>query len=290
MSRFLDDAAQLNSLVTDNLLSTLQSIITFVIGICAVFYINWQLALASLVILPPFVLSTLQHGKRLRGLNLTAQEAKAVVSRNLHEILSGISVIKAFSRERWGRLRSFQVLKAAVRAELHAFVASSKLSAAVSFWGSTGSLLVLCYGGYEIIVGRLTLGELLGFNSVLAYLYGPSQLLATGYLSMQRSFSALQRVSEVLDLEPEPGAEALAVPEPNALLSARSLRFENVSFSYKPGQPVLENVSFEIIGAGGSGRCWRERSGQEHFVETPAEVLRSATRHHLPGWSQPMQN
>lgn len=247
MSRFLDDASQLNSLVTDNLLTSLQSAITFVIGIGAVFYINWDLALASLIILPPFILSTLKHGERLRGLNIKAQEAKAVVSRNLHETISGITVIKAFARERWTLVKSFAALKAAVRAELRAVIASAKLSSSVSFWGSVGSLFVLCYGGYEVMTGRLTLGQLLGFNSVLAYLYGPSQALATGYIAMQRSFGSLQRVSEMLDIDPEPGF--LKTTDESVWcgdLPIETLSFEQVCFSYKSSKPVLDDITFTI--------------------------------------------
>jgi len=144
----------------------------------------------------------------------------------------------------------FRNLKASIKAELKTFLATSKISIVISFLGALGPLVVLCYGGYEIIHNRLTLGQLMGFNAVLAYLYGPSQALASIYLMTQRALGALDRVVEVLELEPEPGYNTKGrrqIALPSNLRG--DIRFENVSFGYSPGKQVLNRVTFDTKGA-----------------------------------------
>jgi subfamily B ATP-binding cassette protein MsbA len=178
MSRFVEDAALLNNLVTEISVNFLQNIVIFLIGAVAIFYIHWKLALVSIIILPFFVISNVIYGNRLRELNKAVQEKRAFIIKSLHETLANIFVIKVFSRERSELVRIFKHLKEAIRLELKTFFSTQKVSMVISFIGAMGPLVVLCYGGYEIINHRLTLGQLMGFNSVLAYLYGPSQMLA----------------------------------------------------------------------------------------------------------------
>ena len=263
MSRFVDDAALLNNLVTEISVTFLQNIVIFMIGAVAIFYIHWKLALVSLIILPFFVVSNVVYGNRLRELNKAVQEKRAFIIRSLHETLANIFVIKVFSRERSELLRIYRNLKESIRLELKTFFSTSKVSMVISFIGALGPLIVLCYGGYEIMNQRLTLGELMGFNTVLAYLYGPSQSLAGIYIVTQRSLGALDRVIEILELKPEPGFEQ--TDSPRALLpptTKGTIRFENVSFSYRPGEDVLKNINLEvksssivaIVGESGAGK------------------------------------
>jgi len=250
MSRFVDDAGLLNTLVTETAVGFLQNLVTFLIGSIAVFYIHWKLALISILILPFFALFNVAYGTRLRNLNKQVQEKRALVNKGLHETLSGILVIKVFSGERFEALKMFRNLKASIKAELKTFLATSKISIVISFLGALGPLVVLCYGGYEIIHNRLTLGQLMGFNAVLAYLYGPSQALASIYLMTQRALGALDRVVEVLELEPEPGYNTKGrrqIALPSNLRG--DIRFENVSFGYSPGKQVLNRVTFDTKGA-----------------------------------------
>lgn len=263
MSRFLDDGTLLKTLVTDTVLALVQNGITFVIGLFAIFYINWELAAVSLSVLPLFVYLNVRQCGRLRELNIRVQEAKAVVAESLHENISGIAVLKAFCRQRWALLKSFRTLRAALNAEQGAFLAASKVSATVYFLSSLGPLIVLCYGGYEVMSNRLTLGQLLGFTTVIGYLYGPSQALTGTHIALQKSLGALQRISEVLHLSPE--SETLNsgnVDSCPVLKTPVDICFEKVSFAYTPGHTVLHEITFgvpgpcivAIVGESGAGK------------------------------------
>lgn len=262
MSRFLSDLTVLNSLVTDQLVSLLQNGIVLLIGLGAVFYIHWKLALLSLLIVPFYVMTNVVHGNRLRKMNVELQERQAKEAEALHETLNGILVIKSFALERRASIAVWKRIADAVRTNVRTFVATSSISMVVAFLGALGPLLVLCYGGYEIMNGRLTLGELIAFNAVLAYLYGPSRALAILYISSQRSLGALDRVLEILGERPEGRRAPAAAAPAGVVLRAPGVRFEEVSFAYRPGEPVLREVSFEVppgavvgvVGSSGAGK------------------------------------
>jgi len=260
MSRFGVDLAVVNSFLTENLVRYLEQLIIFLIGLGAVFYIHWKLGLVSLAILPFYVLANLSYGDKLRRKNVEVQERMARSNAALHEALQGILVIKAFAREKLALRQVLRRVKETIRAEIDTFLSTSYVSMTISFLGALAPLIVLCYGGYEIMQGRLTLGELVGFNAVLAYLVGSSRSLAGMFVATQRSLGALDRVAEVLETAPEAG-RGQTPPRRGQPLRGQVV-FEGVTFEYVRDQPVLRGVSFEvsesssvaIVGSSGSGK------------------------------------
>lgn len=265
MARFGDDLGVVNGFVSERLIRLAEQCILFLVGLVAVLYIHWGLGLATLAILPFFVFANLAFGNRLRSMNRIVQERRAETSGTLNEILQGILVVKVFGREKFTQIKLFRRIRAAIRAEISTFLETSKISIVLAFLGALAPLVVLCYGGYEIIRGRLTIGELIAFNAVLAYLTGPSQALASMYVSTQRSLGALDRVVEVLETRVEEGfAEKGSVGRkwlPVHCIKG-SVRFDTVDFSYNSGKPVLCGVSFEVpasttiavVGGSGAGK------------------------------------
>ena len=186
-----------NSLFTEQFVGLLQNGIVLLIGLGAVFYIHWKLALLSILIVPFYVATNLAYGNRLRVMNRLLQERQAREAQALHETLHGILVIKSFVREKLALRAVWRRIADALRTDVATFLATNRISMVISFLGALGPLVVLCYGGYEVMQDRLTLGQLIAFNAVLAYLYGPSRGLATLYLS-----------SAALPGRPRPGAGA----------------------------------------------------------------------------------
>lgn len=262
MSRFGFDLMLVNSFLTESLVRYLEQAVILAIGFGAVLYIHWKLALVSIAILPFYVLANLSYGDKLRRMNRHVQECNAQSTAALHEMLQGILVVKVFGREKLALRKVLHRVSSLARAEIATFKATSYVSMTISFLGALAPLVVLCYGGYEIMQGRLTLGELVGFNAVLAYLLGPSRTLATMYVAAQRSLGALDRVTEVLDTAPEPGHEApRGARRPVSSLRGKVV-FDRVTFGYEPGHPVLRDVRFEVpssssvavVGGSGAGK------------------------------------
>ncbi|MBN1327719.1 MAG: ABC transporter ATP-binding protein, partial [Candidatus Cloacimonetes bacterium] len=115
-------------------------------------------------------------------------------------------------------------------------------------------VLILSYGGYEIIGGRLSLGSFIAFSSFTGYLLGPASRLANLNLHLQKALKALERIAEILAM-PEEGKPSNRIILPDCF----KLSFRQIDFSYEPGFRVLKNLDVELssgerIGLmGGSG-------------------------------------
>jgi ABC-type multidrug transport system fused ATPase/permease subunit len=263
LSRFVNDLSGLNQLATDTILNVAQHSAVLVIGLFAVFYIHPRLALASLCILPGFVVVNARYSAQLRAQGRLAQEKRSQSLEALNEAISGVFVTRVFTRERWELLRVFRCRAETIRVEVRNFLAAAKVSFLVSVLGAAGPLVVLCYGGYEIIQGRLTIGALIGFNSVLAYLHGPTQALTTLYLGGQHALAALDRIAELLEMRSETGLERGGdAGRPMTSKPAHAIEFDAIRFGYRSEQAVLDGVSFTvpagsvaaIIGGSGAGK------------------------------------
>jgi ATP-binding cassette, subfamily B, bacterial MsbA len=261
MSRFSTDLSIVSKFLSENVVRYLEQSLLLLVGLGAVLYINWKLALASAAILPFYVIANLVYADRLRNQNREVQERSARATAALYDLLEGILAIKVFTRQKLALRNVLRRMKERIRAEIDTFVSTSYASMAISFLSSLAPLIVLLYGGYQIMQEQMTLGELVGFSAVLGYLMGPARTLTIMAISAQRSFAALDRVVEVLDTPPEPGHRGSP--------GARALRplcghvaFEGVTFGYRPDVPVLRELSFAvpaesslaIVGGSGAGK------------------------------------
>lgn len=261
MSRFVDDVSLVSSSIYDIPLAGVSHVLGFGVGFAALAYINWRLALLSLMIVPAFLVLSLASSQYLRRMTILVQERKAQVSAALHETISSCVTTRLFAREHFQLLQLFRTIRRSIETQLATFIVGTRVSMAASFLGALGPLLVLCYGGNEIIRGRMTVGQLVAFSGVVGQLYGPTQALTGLYISFQATLASLERVAEVLRLEKEPGL----MPSTSGccLESARGdVAFEHVCFAYPNHQCALRDVTFyvpagstvAIVGESGAGK------------------------------------
>jgi ABC-type bacteriocin/lantibiotic exporter with double-glycine peptidase domain len=263
ISRFVNDLSSLNSFFSDTILNGIQQLAILLIGLFAIFHIHVKLALVSLCVLPGFIVLNAFYGDKLKQQAKFAQEKRAEALEVLTEAVAGVFVTKVFARERWELLRVFKKRAAVIRIEMRNYVRSAWSSSWVSILGTMGPLIVLCYGGYEIIHGRLTIGGLMGFNSVLGYLHGPTQSLTSIYLGMQNALASLDRVTELAEMDPEAGLRTNVDKRVGVPADLKgSIRFDRVSFGYDRSRLALRDVSFHIrpgsvtaiVGDNGAGK------------------------------------
>lgn len=243
-SRIASDMADIQGLVTDTLPNALFNSLTCLITGGILVWLNWRMALLSLVFLPLAVTILSAIRPRLLDLARRLAETNADIAHFLYESLSGIALIRAFGAERLEceRLEEKQsgVLKLLLRYQiLGAFSGSVP-----TLYSIVNTLVVFGYGGYLVIGGSLTIGSLVAFTIYQGRLFGPLQGLMEGYLSLQKSKVALQRVQEILDIPPAFQEKGRVVLDREAFRGAIS--FENVSFAYDQEEPVLEDVSFQV--------------------------------------------
>ena len=256
MSRLSDDVNAVQGLLAETLVTAGQNILTFIAGIICTIYIHSNLALICFAVLPLYVISIAVFNKRIRSLSLETREKFALVQQDLQELLSGISVIKAFTAEGRSTIRLLSDVKKAIRIEVKLDIIATLASISSVLISSIGPVALIWYGCGEIMRGNLTVGGLLAFNSFIGYLFGPVRALYDLNLGVQRSLAAVERVFEILDIEPEKDAKAVLV------IRQGKVAFDRVSFSYGVNEIVLKEISFEIppgqsaalVGRSGAGK------------------------------------
>lgn len=173
LSRLTNDTGETQGVFADNLLTIASNILTFIIGVSALFYIHWKLALISIIVLPFYIFGSNLTGFKIRKHSPVIQENAAQIGRLLGESFLGVFVIKIFAKEKEISSKFKKILEKNLRDNIKISILNSVNSSFSSFVGGLGSLIVLWYGILEIINGHLTIGKLIAFNAFLAYLYSP---------------------------------------------------------------------------------------------------------------------
>lgn len=265
MSRATQDVEGIRFFISFGGIQTLFIVLT-VLGVCGMmFFLNWRLAFISVAAVPLVAFWAIRMGIRMRPMWKDIQEGMAQLGILLQENLSGVKVVRAFSREdyesaKFNRRATTLYLDSMKASKLQA--ANMPLMSAV-FVAAAG--LIIYFGGREAIAGRLTVGEMTQFYFYLMMLAMPIRMLGFMVGIIARGVSSGERIFEVLD------TQSAVVEKPDALeLSEVSglVRFDEVSFGYQTvdhydaKDPVLSNVSFEalpgqmiaLLGATGSGK------------------------------------
>ena len=259
MSKATADVEAIRRFVNMGLVRSLEVVVRTVAVTAILIWINWELALISLIFVPFLVLrSTLVIGK-LRRMWLHVQEVNGELVTVLQENLVGIHVVKAFGSENFER-RKYDKKAQELRGE---YYQSERLQGTNSAWMSLYFTFALClivwYGGWEIIRGDLTPGQLAQFVLYLNQLTFPIRASAQIINSFSRAISSGRRIFDVLDSASpvEEKSDARVMGRANGYV-----RFEDASFAYDARSATLDKVGIDappgkvtaILGAPGSGK------------------------------------
>lgn len=256
-TRVSDDVRQLGSLMAGAYMDGLSSLTLLAVGLGIMFAIHPGLSAAVLVVLPGFVWVNLHFGRKVREQSEEVQERKGIVNALRLESLDAAHVARAFERGRLETRRLAKVLHTEIDVELNRNVTMVGAGVLQILLFSVGGVFLLWYGAYEIMVGGLTLGQFVAFNTLMAYVYGPTGQLSDLYVNFQRGMGILRRVLDVLDMPAEGGRGIGARRVP-----AGELAFEEVRFGYVPHRPVLNGVNLTlepgriaaVVGPTGAGK------------------------------------
>jgi len=234
MSRVTGDVETLRRFLGFGLINLVSNVLTLSAVLVVLFSLHWRLALVSLVTAPPAAVIVATFSRRVRPKYLAIQQQLAAITTRLQENLSGVRVVRAFAREEDEEERFDSENLGYLRRHLEAVRLWAFFFPLMNFITGAGTALLIWYGGREVILGRLSLGSLVAFNSFLLMLIMPLRMLGWIVNLSQRAQAAGQRIFEILDTEPEvkdlPGARPLGRVRGEVV-------FENVSFSYG-GPPV----------------------------------------------------
>ena len=289
LSRIEADVQSLRGIVTSNFFMILKDILTFLTGLTIIFLFHWKLALVSIIVLPMFVYSLTYFSGRLRKRAMESREQSARLLATIQESLAGISIIKAFQLEDWKKEQLRQRQQDRTAANIRYGVLSTISSHISAFIGGFGPLIVLWYGGHEVIKGNLTLGTLIAFNAFLGYLFGPARRFMNINEQVQDALASLERIHEMLAVTPETGSR-FSPPDQLDIAIDGKVEFHNVSFQYTDEKTVLHHIDFTanpgdtiaLVGKSGAGkttlvnlitRFYRHQQGRVTIDDMPIESL-----------------
>ncbi len=258
ISRIMNDVNLVQGALTRAPSSLVQGIFTMAALTVYVIYLNWQLSLFSLVVLPLLGIALSKFSRRFRRVSTQMQEQYGGLTTHLHETIVGIRIVKAFGAESYESRRFADRNRGLFNSLMRSIKTSSISQPIMEVITTFAVCLVILVGGYWIIRGRMTVGEFFSFLTALYFLYRPIKDLNTVNNIVQDGVAAAKRIFEVLDTEPE------IKDRPGAIMAPRDFReieFSNVSFRYDDAL-VLKDVNLRvqagetlaIVGKSGGGK------------------------------------
>ena len=259
MSYVTNDVGALQGALIDNVIELLTEGFVLLGSIIAMIYLDWKLTLFTFSTFPLVLIVIDYFGKKIRSSGSLIQERTADITSILQESISSARIIKSFVREDYEIKRFDRENVLNFKASIKNSQQMAALTPTIEFVAALGVTAIIWYGGREVISGVLTPGSLIAFLVYAVNISNPIKRLSRVYGNIQRALAAAQRVFDILDLQPEIQEIADAKPLPYI---KGDVRFENVSFSYNPNEPVLTELSFAnkagqmvaIVGPSGAGK------------------------------------
>jgi ATP-binding cassette subfamily B protein len=258
MARVSTDAKQVQMLVV--FVPIAGANLVMIVGVAVVlFVLNAKLAAVALATLPVLLMAATRFSSLLHPVAMGLQERLGGVSHVVEESLSGIRVVKGFGAEDTQRRR----LAAAAAGVYDRGMALARLRALfnplLEVLPTLGLVAILWVGGREVVAGRMSVAALVAFNTYILQLVFPLRMTSFMVAQVSRAAASAARVYEVLSTEPEIIERKGARPLPDG---RGEIRFEGVTFGYRPGAPVLRDFdlvippgeSVALVGATGTGK------------------------------------
>jgi ATP-binding cassette subfamily B protein len=245
MSRLTNDIEAINQAVSQNVTSLVASVLSMAGIVVAMFILDRWLALASLLVLPIMLLFAESVSRYTRKGFRRLQKDLGELNAVMEESVSGAKVIKAFRRNEavvaeFRRLNQ-EVYHAGVYANTYALL----LMPLTNVLGNFFVIVIASLGGWLALQGLVTVGVIATFINYALNFVNPLRQLANLYNSIQAALAGAERVFQVIDEAPEaadaPAARPLETPR-------GKVDFEHVVFAYRPGTPVIRDMTFEAWG------------------------------------------
>jgi ATP-binding cassette subfamily B multidrug efflux pump len=260
VTRLTSDVEQIRTFAGSGVVQLANAVVMLIGTTVLLLYLDWQLALVALAIVPIIAVLLVRFVGRIRPLFREVQQTLGRLNTVLQEDLLGVRVIRAFAREDYETARYTSVNEELLQKNLTTVRVFSNNFPFVFLFANLGTLAIVWFGGWQVIGGRLSIGDLVAFNTLLGFMLFP--ILTIGFLSasFSRAGASSQRVFDVLDAP----LDVKDAPDASILLplSCR-VDFDDVSFRY-PGsaRDILAGVSFTarpgqtvaVLGTTGSGK------------------------------------
>jgi subfamily B ATP-binding cassette protein MsbA len=288
-SRLTNDVGSVRSAVTDALSNLLTQSLSLVGSVALMVVLNWRLSLIIFLVVPAVTGFAVYFGRKIRRLARRIQDRLADTTAVAEEAIAAVRVVKAFARSGYEVERYETAVEDLFGTARYRVLVSSLFSASVGLLFFAALVGIFWYGGLEVLAGRLTEGDLVAFIfyafNIARSVGGMSQL----YSTFNSAAGASERLFELLDTEPDLADAPTAAPLPPV---DGHVVFEDVTFAYEEGRPVLHDISLDVaagttvalVGPSGAGKSTlvglipRFYDPQQGRITVDGHDLRTVTR------------
>jgi subfamily B ATP-binding cassette protein MsbA len=259
ISRVMNDPEGIRNLVGTGLVQLVGSLVTAGFALIALLYLNWRLTIVTLLVLFAFAGAMSYAFRTLRPLFRERGKIYADLTGRFNQSLGGVRVIKTYTAE---KREDIVFAKGAHKLFRNVAKSMTGVSGTTAFSsiviGAIGIVIILL-GGHAIVAGTMTLGDLFAYLLFTGLMAAPIVQIASIGTQISEAFAGLDRIRELLDTTREDAEDATRVAIDDI---AGDIAFEDVSFEYNPGAPVLKHITFTapagtttaLVGSSGSGK------------------------------------
>ena len=298
ISRMTNDVAALDQLISDGIVTLFSSVLTLIGVVVILLLLDVGLALVVFATFPILAIASIIFRVTAAGAFRATRERIAEVTAYLQETLSGVRIVRSFAQEPRHVSRMAALNEANREANMKTVYLNASYFPAVEFLSAIGTAVIILYGGYQALNGKIEVGVVVAFVGYLQTFFDPIQQLSNLYTTYQQGMAALDKIFELLETEPD------MVDSPNAIDLGRiegRVSLENVWFSYiepaADNEPAwaLRDVNLEVpagssialVGETGAGKSTlaklvaRFYDPQEGSVSVDGHDLREVDSHCL---------
>jgi len=244
VSRVTNDVAVIQQALTEVPISMLRQVVTIAGGLVLMLILNWQMTLFVFLLAPFLVVTGIAFGQRLERISVLVQDRLATATSVLEEAISGIRVVKSFTKEKYEQKRFADRIEETFQTIMKRTQLRAAFLPIVSMLGLFTVTAILWFGGRQVIIGNLTPGKLVSFLIYMLMVAAPIGEFAGQYSQLKEASGASTRIFEILETRSEPvsNKNQKQLPRVNGNVS-----FKDINFSYEPGSElVLKNINLEV--------------------------------------------
>jgi len=277
IARLLYDVTLIQNTISNAITGIIKDFFTVISLICVAFYRDAVLGSIALYILPLAVLPVIKLGKKSKTVSKKGQQQAGELTTSAHEIITGITVVKAFNMEQEESKRFLDENNKFLKFILKRLKYRALSSPTMEFIGGIAAATIIWYGGYQVIKGHSTPGNFFSFLTAIFMMYQPIKGLSKKNNQIQESIAAAERIYSVLSLDKERDTGSIEFKE-----FKNSIQFNSVWFQYNREEDfVLKDINFTlprgkryaIVGKSGSGKSTIASLLPRFYDVTKGEIL-----------------
>ena len=256
--RMSNEVDRIQSFITSSALNLTHSVLTLIGLTVALCWLNWQLFLCSIIVIPFLVLNILYFQPKIKDITERGQKKGSEVMSYLIERFESVQLIQIYNAYHYENNRLLSHLNRLMDISMKNVTYSGAMRSISRFLTSLTPAIILGWGGHKVMLGVLSLGALVAFLQYLSRLFEPFRNLNQLYVELIRVSVSMRRVFEFLEIDVQKTADSSAA---SPFSFQKEIAFTNLNFGYN-GQPVLQDFSlrlekgkkYALVGSSGCGK------------------------------------